>query len=89
MRKPLHDIAEIDRYLLRTMSDSECRQFEAQCAAQPALQRQVAHQRQAHRLIRWFARDARREKLRLLHEQLLAEPAFRQTIGEISGNICR
>ncbi len=83
MRKPLHDIAEIDRYLLHAMSDSESRQFEAQCAAQPALQRQVAHQLEAHRLVRWFARDTRREKLRLLHEQLMAEPAFRQTINEI------
>ncbi|WP_123845627.1 hypothetical protein [Chitinophaga lutea] len=83
MRKPLHDIAEIDRYLLHAMPEAEKRQFEAECALRPDLRRQVTHQRQAHRMVRWFARDARREKLRDLHEVLLTEPTFRQTIEEI------
>lgn len=83
MRKQLSDIEETDRYLLRAMPEADRLLFEAQCLASPILRQQVKHQQQVHRLVRWFARDAQRQRLAAVAARLDADPVFRQAIADI------
>ncbi|MGN7720062.1 hypothetical protein [Chitinophaga sp. 22620] len=83
MRKPLLDIQEAERYLLKEMPAQEKRFFEARMLASPALQAAVEEQRQALRLVRQAARDRQREKLSAIYEQLVQDPSFAKTIHSI------
>lgn len=76
-------MAEIDRYLLRAMPAAERSSFEAACMAQPELQQAVAHQQHALRMVRWFARDAQRQRLAEIAAELEADPGFRNLIRGI------
>ena len=77
------DIAETDRFLLHEMTEEERREFEARCMAAPGLQNDVRRQQEAHKLVRWFARDAQRRRLNDIYRQLKTDPVFRQTITDI------
>lgn len=83
MRKPLLDIQEAERYLLKEMPVQEKRFFEARMLTSPALQAAVEEQQQALRFIRQTARDRQRKKLSAIYDQLAQDPSFAKTIHSI------
>lgn len=84
MRKQLHEIQEIDQYLLQTMPAADKLVFQARMLTDTSLQENVRQQLQAHRLIRHTGREAQREKLTAIHARLWeTDEAFRSEISSI------
>lgn len=76
MRTALLEIRETERYLLHRMSTGERLVFQARMIVSEALRENVRLQKQTLRLLRLAGRDALRERLDALHEQLMQEPEF-------------
>lgn len=84
MRKQLHEIQEIDQYLLQTMPAAGKLVFQAKMLTDTALQENVRYQQEAYRLIRHTGREAQREKLAAIHARLWeTDDAFRSEISSI------
>jgi hypothetical protein len=84
MRKQLHEIQEIDQYLLQTMPVADKLVFQARMLTDGTLQENVRHQQEAHHLIRHIGREAQREKLAAIHSRLWeTDEAFRAEISSI------
>lgn len=84
MRKQLHEIQEIDQYLLQTMPAADKLVFQARMLTDTALQENVQQQLETHRLIRHAGREAQREKLAAIHARLWeTDEAFRSEINAI------
>jgi hypothetical protein len=83
MRNQLNEVALIERYLFRQLSEDENRAFEARVMLDEALAEKVEAQRSAYRLIRGFARRSERHRLEEIYRQLLEETAFAQQIKTI------
>lgn len=83
MRSDLNEIARIDQYLFRQLSEEERKRFEARLLMSDALAEKVAAQRLAHRLIRLYSRNKEREKVEGIYQQLLEEPAFAHQLKTI------
>ncbi|GAA0527755.1 hypothetical protein [Chitinophaga japonensis] len=84
MRKQLHEIQEIDQYVLREMSAADQLVFQARMLACHHLQEKVEHQLQAHALVRRFAREAQREQLSEVYDRLWeTDASFRSEITAI------
>jgi hypothetical protein len=84
MRKLLHEVQEIDQYILQAMPDTDQLVFQARMLTDADLQEKVHCQRAAHLLIRQAGREAQREKLAALHSRLWeTDEAFRSEITAI------
>ncbi|HEY1163755.1 MAG TPA: hypothetical protein VGE90_01280 [Chitinophaga sp.] len=84
MRKQLHELQEIDQYLLQAMPAADKLVFQARMLTDAALQENVRHQQEAHHLIRQTGREAQREKLAAIHSRLWeTDEAFRAEISSI------
>jgi anti-sigma-K factor RskA len=84
MRKQLHEIREIDQYLLQTMPAADKLVFQARMLTDTNLRENVRHQQEAHHLIRQTGREAQREKLAAIHSRLWeTDEAFRAEISSI------
>lgn len=80
----MHEIQEIDQYILREMSVEDQLVFQARMLSCRDLQEKAAHQLQAHALVRRFAREAQREKLAAIYARLWeTDAAFRSEITAI------
>lgn len=84
MRKLLHEVQEIDHYLLRELPTADERVFQARLLTNAALQQKVDDQSAAHRLIRCLGRETRRLELAAIYTALWdADESFRQEISSI------
>lgn len=83
MRKPLHEVHEIEQFLQQQLPNADRLVFEAKMLVAPALQQQVRHQRKAYQLVRWFGRQQKKQQLDALHERLLLDPQFRHSITSL------
>ncbi|WP_143308681.1 hypothetical protein [Chitinophaga vietnamensis] len=83
MRKQLAETQEIDRYLLQQLAGPDRLVFQARSILSPALQEKTFFQEKVHRLIRWFSRNEKRKELESLHQQLMQDETFRQSINSI------
>jgi hypothetical protein len=83
MRSDLNEIAGIDQYLFRQLSEEEAKRFEARLLTNSALAEEVEAQRLAHRLIRLYSRNKERNKIERIYRQLLDEPAFAHQLNTI------
>lgn len=84
MRKLLHEVQEIDQYILQEMRVTDKLVFQARMLTDAALQEKVYYQAEAHRLIRRTGRDAQREKLAAIHASLWeSDESFRAEISAI------
>lgn len=83
MRKLLAETQEIDQYLLHEMPPAERLVFQARLLITPALREKVRYQRKALQLVRWLAREQKRQELDSLLDQVMQEPSFRHSITSI------
>ena len=83
MRKQLHEIQDVDRYILDEMTSPEKLLFQVKMILSPALKENVQLQEKAHQLIRWSAREELRQKLNTIHTSLMQESSFRKKITSI------
>jgi len=83
MRSDLDEMAGIDQYLFRQISEEEGKRFEAQLLINDALAEKVEAQRLAHRLIRLYSRKKERGRIEGIYRQLLEEPAFAHQLKTI------
>lgn len=73
MRKSLHDIETIDRYLLQRMPPSEAEDFRVRMLVDADLAEQVRWQQRAHLLIR----------LEGMFDRLMGDPNYRRKIESL------
>lgn len=83
MRKQLHEVQEIDKYLLHEMTAAERLVFQARMLVAPGLGKQVGYQRRAYQIIRWFARNEKRKKLEAVCERLMKDEKFNLELTSI------
>jgi len=83
MRSDLNEIAQIDQYLFRLLSEEEGKHFEARLLINDALAEKVEAQRLVHRLIRLYGRKKERDRIEGIYRQLLEEPAFAHQLKTI------
>lgn len=83
MRSELNEVALIDQYLLRQLSNDDERAFEASLLLDEALAEKVEAQRTAHRLIRRYAWREERSRLEAIYRLLLEEADFAHQLKTI------
>jgi hypothetical protein len=83
MRNELNELYQIDRYVLRQLSEEDARAFETRLLVDSALAEKVDAQRTAHRLIRRYARMEERHSLETIYRLLLNETDFAHQIQTI------
>lgn len=83
MRKHLHEVQEIDQYLLNTLPAADKLVFEARLLIDEALKTRLHQQQRAHRFIRWFGRRMQKERMDELHHLAMQDTAFKQSIEKI------
>jgi hypothetical protein len=84
MRKLLHEVQEIDQYILQKMQVTDKLVFQTRMLTDATLQEKVRYQAEAHRMIRRIARETQREKLAAIHTSLWAsDESFRAEISAI------
>jgi hypothetical protein len=74
MRTSLHDIQQIDDYLLSYAGEADRSLFEARLILQPALQENMAWQQKTYTIIRQYCRRQLKTEIESVHEQLFNEP---------------
>lgn len=80
MRTALLELRDIERYLLRSMSTGERLVFQARMIVSEELRENVRLQKKTLRLLRLVGREALRDQLDALHEQLMQDPGFAQRV---------
>lgn len=83
MRSELNEIALIEQWLLRQLSEDEARNFEARLLLDGAFAEKVEAQRVCHRLIRHYARAQERLRLETIYRLLLEEAGFAHQLNTI------
>ncbi|MGF6929710.1 hypothetical protein QFZ48_005210 [Chitinophaga sp. W2I13] len=83
MRKQLAEAREIEQYLLREMPVSSRQVFQARMLVAPALREKVKYQRKTMQLVRWLAREEKRNELDQLFLRLMQDTAFNNSITSI------
>ena len=83
MRKPLHEIEDIDNYVFKKMDAPERFLFEAKMIVAPELRTNLRFQQRAYSMIRWFGRKKQKEQLECLFTNLMRDPHFSTTINSI------
>jgi predicted restriction endonuclease len=76
MRSELNELALIDGYLFRQLDQQQTQMVETSILLNNTFAEKVEAQRQAHRLIRLYARTQERQSLENIYQRLLNEPAF-------------
>lgn len=83
MRTSLHDIQQIDDYLLKYAGEADNMLFEAKLILQPALRDQLLWQQKTYAIIRQYSRRRLKAEIEAVHQQLFTEPehiSFRRNI---------
>lgn len=83
MRKSLHEVQEIDRYIFRRMTRTDRLVFQARMILQPELKEKVRLQKKAHAFLRWCSRKEKKDELTTLYHRLMSDTAFQTTIRSI------
>lgn len=86
MRKSLHEIQQIENYILGRMSVREHQDFKVRLLVNPHLQEEVDAQTEAYALIKVYGRKKLKAELNAVHEKLFTHPEkkwFRQLIKNI------
>jgi len=83
MRSELYEANQIDRCLLRQLSEEDARAFEARLLLDDVLAGKVEAQRTVHRLIRRYAWREERGRLETIYRRLLDEADFAHQIKTI------
>lgn len=83
MRKQLAEAQEIEQYLLREMPVSSRLVFQARMLVAPALREKVKYQRKTLQLVRWLAREEKRQQLDQLFQRLMQDTSFNNSIISI------
>ncbi|HVW58616.1 MAG TPA: hypothetical protein VHC48_01225 [Puia sp.] len=83
MRKSLHEVQEIDRYIFRRMTRPDRLVFQARMILQPGLKEKVRLQQKAHAFLRWCSRKEKKDELTALYHRLMNDTAFHATIRSI------
>jgi hypothetical protein len=76
MRKELIETEEIENYLLCRLKADEQKRFEVNMLLDPSLAEKTEAQAGVYKLVRRFWRKQTRNRLELIYQQLLQEPAF-------------
>ena len=74
MRTSLHDIQQIDDYLLQYAGKADRALFEARLLLQPALQENLAWQQKTYDIIKQYGRRRLKTEIESVHQQLFTEP---------------
>jgi hypothetical protein len=83
MRTSLHDIQQIDDYLLKYAGEADCALFETRLILQPSLREQLLWQQKTYAIIRQYSRRQLKAEIEAVHQQLFSEPehvSFRRKI---------
>lgn len=83
MRTSLHDIQQIDDYLLKFAGEADQRLFETRLLLQPALRDQLLWQQKTYAIIRQYSRRQLKAEIESVHEHLFNEiehTSFRRKI---------
>ena len=83
MRKALHDMEQAERFLHHQMHPEEKKAFAVRLLTEPDLHEQVTLQQYSYRLIRYQARQEKKEQLEKIHHTLMQEPEFKQLLQQI------
>lgn len=83
MRKQLAEIQEIEQYLQQQMDTENRLVFEARSLISPELENKKASQQKVYSILRWFGRNEKRRQLETLHQQLLQDESFNQSLTAI------
>ena len=83
MRKQLHEVQDIDRYILHTMTGADRLVFQARMLLQPELKERVGWQRKAHAFLQWASRKEKKEELTSLYTRLMNDASFHRQITSI------
>lgn len=70
MRTSLHDIQQIDDYLLKIAGEADQRLFEARLLLQPALHQQLLWQQKTYAIIRQYSRRQLKAEIESVHQDL-------------------
>lgn len=79
----MHEIQEIDSYLLHTMTPEDRLVFGTRILLDPALKEKVRLQRKTIHFIRWCVRQEQTAALSSIHQRLMEEPVFGSSIASI------
>lgn len=83
MRKQLHEIQDIDRYIFHTMTGADRLVFQAKMILQPQLKEKVRWQRKVYAFLQWASRKKKKEELTSLHTRLMNDASFNSRITSI------
>jgi|GEM_PF-2400119 len=83
MRRSLHEVQEIDRYINKELNSGQRILFQAKMILSPGLRIVVADQQKVYMVITHFARNEQRKKLENIYNQLMQEPAFTKEVTSI------
>ena len=83
MRRSLHEVQEIDRYINKELNSGQRILFQAKMILSPGLRIMVADQQKVYMVITRFARNEQRKKLENIYNQFMQEPAFNKEITSI------
>jgi len=83
MRRSLHEVQEIDRYINKELNSGQRILFQAKMILSPGLRIMVADQQKVYMVITRFARNEQRKKLENIYNQLMQEPAFNREVTSI------
>lgn len=83
MRTSLHDIQQIDDYLLKFAGEADRAVFEARLILQQSLREQLLWQQKTYAIILRYSRRQLKAEIEAVHQQLFTEPehiSFRRKI---------
>ena len=83
MRKSLHEVQEIDKYIFCRMTRTDRLVFQARMILQPGLKEKVRLQQKAHTFLRWCSRKEKKDELTALYHRLMSDTTFHTTIRSI------
>ena len=83
MRKQLHEIEGIERYIFNTLSEPDRLLFEVKMIANPELKANMLAQHQTYSLIRLFGRKKKKEQLEAMHFRIMEDKKFSAEITSI------
>lgn len=83
MREQLKEIQQIERFILRSMTEGERLLMEAKMILSPLLKEKMLLQLQVYKIVKLFGRVQRKRELQAIHSQLMTEEAFSKTVDSI------
>ena len=83
MRKQLHEVEQIENYLVRKTNESDSFLFEVKAFLNADLRMDINYQRAAYSCIRWFGRKKRKEQLESIFTRLTYDKTFSDELRSI------